>query len=196
MKKKLKLGFALTGSFCTFDKVINILEKMQKTEKYDITAILSENSQNLDTKFGNSKNFINKIKEITGKEIINTIQKAEPIGPKKFFDILIIAPCTGNTLSKLSNSITDGTVTMAAKSHLRREKPIILAISTNDGLSGSAENIGRLLNRRNYYFVPFGQDLPDEKPRSIVANMDLIPQTIEYATKNKQIQPILLNIKN
>lgn len=189
MSEKIRIGFAMTGSFCTFNRVIKALEAM--TSKYDITAILSHHSATMDTKFGKAELLYKHLSDITKKPIINSIVKAEPIGPKGLFDVLVVAPCTGNTLAKLSNSIIDGTVTMAVKSHLRRERPVVLAISTNDGLSGSAENIGRLLNRKNYYFVPFKQDAPKEKPRSLVANMDLIAETIDYALENKQIQPII-----
>lgn len=189
MSEKIRIGFAMTGSFCTFDRVIKALEVM--TSKYDITAILSHHSATMDTKFGKAELLYKHLSDITKKPIIDSIVKAEPIGPKGLFDVLVVAPCTGNTLAKLSNSIIDGTVPMAVKSHLRRERPVVLAISTNDGLSGSAENIGRLLNRKNYYFVPFKQDAPKEKPRSLVANMDLIAETIDYALENKQIQPII-----
>lgn len=191
MSDKIRIGFAMTGSFCTFSKVIKSLENIAK--KYDVTAILSNNSATMDTKFGKAETLYKHLNDITQKPIIDSIVKAEPIGPKGLFDVLVVAPCTGNTLAKLSNSIIDGTVPMAVKSHLRRERPVVLAISTNDGLSGSAENIGRLLNRKNYYFVPFKQDAPNEKPRSLVANMDLISETIDYALENKQIQPILYN---
>ncbi|HIV61234.1 MAG TPA: dipicolinate synthase subunit B [Candidatus Butyricicoccus avistercoris] len=189
MSDKIRIGFAMTGSFCTFSKVIKTLEDMSK--KYDITAILSNHSATMDTKFGKADVLYNHLSDITKKPIIDSIVKAEPIGPQGLFDVLVVAPCTGNTLAKLSNSIIDGTVPMAVKSHLRRERPVVIAISTNDGLSGSAENIGRLLNRKNYYFVPFKQDAPNEKPRSLVANMNLIPDTIDYALENKQIQPII-----
>ena len=135
---------------------------------------------------------MNQIEEITGKKIIHTIQGAEPIGPKKMTDIMIIAPTTGNTIAKLANGITDTPVTMAAKSHLRNENPLIIAISTNDALSGSAQNIGTLLNRRNYYFVPFKQDNPITKPRSIVFDEEYIIKTIEYALNGEQIEPIIL----
>lgn len=189
MSEKIRIGFAMTGSFCTFNRVIKALEAM--ASKYDITAILSHHSATMDTKFGKAELLYKHLSDITKKPIIDSIVKAEPIGPKGLFDVLVVAPCTGNTLAKLSNSIIDGTVPMAVKSHLRRERPVVLAISTNDGLSGSAENIGRLLNRKNYYFVPFKQDAPKEKPRSLVANMDLIAETIDYALENKQIQPII-----
>lgn len=150
-----KIGFAFTGSFCTFKKTIDELKYLLKIDGVEIFPIMSFNSYNLDTKFGNAKDFIKEIEEITNKKIINTIAGAEPIGPKKMFDILIIAPCSGNTISKLANDIIDTPVTMAVKSHLRNERPVVIAISTNNALSGAAENIGRLLNRKHYYFVPF-----------------------------------------
>ena len=187
-----KIGFAFTGSFCTFKKVIEELKNIKK-EKADIIPIMSFNSYNLDTKFGKAEDYINEIKEVCEKEdIIHTIQGAEPIGPKKLTDIMVIAPCSGNTIAKLSNSIIDTPVTMAAKSHLRNNNPVVLAISTNDGLSGSAENIGKLLNRNNYFFVPFKQDNPITKPRSIVADFKYLIPTIEKALDREQIEPILL----
>ena len=186
-----KVGFAFTGSFCTFKSVIEELKKL-KNEKADILPIMSYNSYNLDTKFGKAQEFIDQIKEITEKEeIIHTIQGAEPIGPKKLTDIMVIAPCSGNTIAKLANGITDTPVLMAAKSHLRNNNPVVLAISTNDGLSGSAENIGKLLNRNNYYFVPFKQDNPITKPRSLVADFKYLIPTIELALDREQIEPIL-----
>ena len=186
-----KVGFAFTGSFCTFKSVIEELKKI-KNEKADILPIMSYNSYNLDTKFGKAQEYIDQIKEITEKEeIIHTIQGAEPIGPKKLTDIMVIAPCSGNTIAKLANGITDTPVLMAAKSHLRNNNPVVLAISTNDGLSGSAENIGNLLNRNNYYFVPFKQDNPITKPRSLVADFKYLIPTIELALDREQIEPIL-----
>ncbi len=187
-----KIGFALTGSFCTFKKVIEELKEIKK-EKADIVPIMSFNSYHLDTKFGKAEEFIKEIKEITEKEeIIHTIQGAEPIGPKKLTDIMVIAPCSGNTIAKLANGITDSPALMAAKSHLRNNNPVVLAISTNDGLSGSAENIGKLLNRNNYFFVPFKQDNPITKPRSLVADFKYLIPTIEKALDREQIEPILL----
>ena len=186
-----KVGFAFTGSFCTFKAVIDEMKKL-KNEKADILPIMSYNSYNLDTKFGKAQEYIDQIKEITEKEeIIHTIQGAEPIGPKKLTDIMVIAPCSGNTIAKLANGITDTPVLMAAKSHLRNNNPVVLAISTNDGLSGSAENIGNLLNRNNYYFVPFKQDNPITKPRSLVADFKYLIPTIELALDREQIEPIL-----
>lgn len=187
-----KIGFALTGSFCTFQKTIIELEKIKQIENTDITPIMSFNSYNLDTKFGKAQDFINKIENLTNHKIINSIQAAEPIGPKKMFDILIVAPCSGNTIAKLANDIIDTPVTMAVKSHLRNNRPVVIAISTNNALSGSAENIGKLLNRKNYYFVPFKQDNPITKPNSLVFDPTYIIRTLEYALDKEQIQPILL----
>ncbi len=187
-----KVGFAFTGSFCTFKAVIEELKKI-KNEKADILPIMSYNSYNLDTKFGKAQEYIDQVKDITEKEeIIHTIQDAEPIGPKKLTDVMVIAPCSGNTIAKLANGITDTPVLMAAKSHLRNNNPVVLAISTNDGLSGSAENIGKLLNRNNYFFVPFKQDNPITKPRSLVADFKYLIPTIELALDGEQIEPILL----
>ncbi len=189
--ENLKIGFILTGSFCTFNKVIPVIKELKEMGA-DILPIMSYNAYNLDTKFGKASDFINEIELITEKEIIHTIQGAEPIGPKGLTDIMIIAPCTGNTIAKLANDIIDTPATMAAKSHLRNNKPLVIAISTNNGLSGNAENIGKLLNRKNYYFVPFKQDNPITKPRSLVFDFSYIPKTIEYALKGEQISPILL----
>lgn len=186
-----KIGFAFTGSFCTFRKTIDELKKIVKLNN-DVTPIMSYNSYNFDTKFGKAEDFKKEIQEITGKEIIHTIQGAEPIGPKQMFDILLVAPCTGNTASKLAFDIIDTPVTMAVKSQARINRPIVIAISTNNGLSGNAESIGRLLNRKNYYFVPFKQDNPITKERSIVFDPTYIVKTLEYALDSKQISPILL----
>ncbi len=187
-----KIGFAFTGSFCTFKKTIQEIEKLLKIDGIEIYPIMSFNSYNLDSKFGNAKTFIKEIESLTNNSIIHTIPDAEPIGPKKMFDILIVAPCSGNTIAKLSNDIIDTPVTMAVKSHLRNEKPVVIAISTNNALSGAAENIGRLLNRKNYYFVPFKQDNPITKPNSVVFDPTYIRKTLEEALDNHQIQPIIL----
>lgn len=189
--KDKKIGFILTGSFCTFQKVIPKMKEIKKLGA-EIIPIMSFNSYNLDTKFGKAKDFIEEIENITGKEIIHTIQGAEPIGPKKMTDIMIIAPCSGNTMAKLACDIIDTPATMAAKSHLRNNRPLVIAPSTNNGLSGNAENIGKLLNRKNYYFVPFRQDNPITKPRSIVFDAEYIIKTIEYALEGEQISPILI----
>lgn len=185
-----KIGFALTGSFCTFAKVMPELEKLV-SEGADIMPIISEAVDKFDTKFGKAEEWKSRIEGITGEKLLKTIVEVEPIGPKSLLDILIIAPCTGNTLSKLANGITDTPVTMAAKAHLRNGKPLVLAISTNDGLGGNAKNLGLLLNSKNVYFVPFGQDDPVKKCNSLTANNELILPTILEALKGKQLQPIL-----
>ncbi len=187
----IKIGFALTGSFCTFKKAIPKMKELIK-KGADILPIMSYNSYKLDTKFGKAVEFIKEIEIITGKKIIHTIQDAEPIGPKKLTDVMVIAPCSGNTMAKLALDIIDTPVTMAAKSHLRNDRPLVIAPSTNNGLSGNAENIGKLLNRKNYYFVPFRQDNPITKPRSIVFEEEYLIKTIEYALEGTQISPILL----
>ena len=187
-----RIGFAFTGSFCTFDKTIKQMKELLKIDGITIYPIMSFNSYNLDTKFGKAIDFIKRIEDITGNKIIHTIQEAEPIGPKRMFDILIVAPCSGNTIAKLSNDIIDTPVTMAVKSHLRNDRPVVIAISTNNALSGALENIGRLLNRKNYYFVPFKQDNPITKPNSVVFDPSYIKRTLEEALDMHQIQPILL----
>ena len=186
-----KIGFVLTGSFCTFKKVIPKIKEL-KEKKASIIPIMSYNAYNLDTKFGKASDFINEIESITEKKISHTIQGAEPIGPKGLTDIMVIAPCTGNTIAKLANDIIDTPATMAAKSHLRNNRPLVIGVSTNNGLSGNTENIGKLLNRKNYYFVPFKQDNPITKPRSLVFDFSYIIKTIEYALDGEQINPILL----
>ena len=158
----------------------------------EVIPIMSFNSYNLDTKFGKAQDFINEIEEITGKKIIHTIQEAEPIGPKRLTDIMVVAPCSGNTMAKLACDIIDTPATMAVKSHLRNNLPVVIAPSTNNGLSGNAKNIGILLNRKHYYFVPFRQDNPITKPRSIVFDSEYIVKTIESALEHEQIEPILL----
>ena len=187
----IKIGFGLTGSFCTFSKTIPKIKELVKMGA-EVIPIMSFNAYNTDTKFGKAKDFINDIEQITSKKIINTIVDAEPIGPKKMTDIMVIAPCSGNTISKLANDIIDTPVTMAAKSHLRNNNPIVIAPSTNNALSGNAENIGRLLNRKNYYFVPYRQDNPITKPRSLVFDPEYIIKTIQYSINKEQIQPIIL----
>lgn len=188
---KIKIGFVLTGSFCTFSKTIPKMKELVK-QGAKVIPIMSYNAYNLDTKFGKVQEFIEEIEEITGKEIIHTIQGAEPIGPKKMTDIMVIAPCSGNTMAKLAYDIIDTPAVMAAKSHLRNNRPLVIATSTNNGLSGNAENIGKLLNRKNYYFVPFKQDNPISKPRSIVFEFEYLIRTIKAALDGEQISPILL----
>ena len=189
--KDKRIGFVLTGSFCTFKHTIPQIKKIVE-EGGIVIPIMSRNAYNMDTKFGTAQEFIKEIEEITNKEIIHTIQGAEPIGPKGLTDILIIAPATGNTIGKLANGITDDVGTMATISHLRNNNPVVIAISTNDGLAGSAENIGKLLNRNNYFFVPFRQDNPITKPRSLVFDPKYIIPTLEKALEKEQVQPILI----
>ena len=186
-----RIGFVMTGSFCTFRKTIDELKKIIKLGA-NVIPIMSENSYTMDTKFGKAKDFITEIEEITENKILHTVQEVEPIGPKDMLDILMVAPATGNTIAKLANDIIDGSATMAVKSHLRRERPVIIAISTNNGLSGAGENIGKLFNRKHYYFVPFRQDNPITKPRSIVFDPSYLIKTIEDALDGEQIQPMLL----
>lgn len=184
------IGFALCGSYCTFDKAIAALEKTK--EIYEaVIPIMSENAYSTNTRFGSAKSFNDKIEAICGKKIIGSIKDAEPIGPQALLDILVIAPCTGNTIAKLSGGVTDTSVTMAAKAHLRNGRPVLIAVSTNDGLSGNAANIGKLLNRKNIYFVPYFQDDPFKKPASVTADFMLIPEAIEAALNGIQLQPIL-----
>lgn len=186
-----KIGFALTGAYSTFELIIPYIKKLVENGA-KVVPIMSFNSYNIDTRYGKSRDFIEKIEEITNNKIINTFVEAEPLGQKKIIDILVIAPCTGNTLSKLANGITDTPVLLAAKSNLRNDNNIVLGICTNDGLSSNAENIGKLLNRKHYYFIPFKQDNPITKPRSLTFDLTYLIPTIEYALNNEQIQPILL----
>ncbi len=186
----MNIGFAVCGSFCTYDQVFPAMKAL--SEIYTLTPIFSDVSYTTDSRFGLHSQHIQAAEEICGRRVLHTIPQVEPIGPKKLLDALVIAPCTGNTLAKLAHSIADGPVTMAAKSHLRNGRPIIVAVSTNDALSGAAENIGKLLSRKHYYFVPFGQDNPNSKPTSMVADFSKIPDTLTAALEGRQIQPILL----
>lgn len=186
---KTTIGFALCGSFCTFDNVIEQIIKL-KNENFNIIPIMSFNAFSLDTRFGKAEGFINKIEEICENKTISTIPMAEPIGPKKLLDALIIEPCTGNTLAKLANGVADTPVTLAAKSHLRNSRPVIIAVSTNDGFSTASQNIGKLMNYKNIYFVPMSQDDSMNKPRSIVAHFEETLNALKYALDGKQIQPI------
>ena len=184
------IGFALCGSFCTFSKAIDALIAL-KDAGADIIPIMSETAYSTDTRFGESKHFVSLIEDITGNKVLHTVYETEPIGPKKMLDALVILPCTGNTLAKLSNAIADSSVTLAAKAHLRNKRPLIIAVSTNDGLGSAAENIGRLLSRKHYYFVPFGQDDCIHKPNSLVADFNKVVETVNEALSGKQLQPVL-----
>lgn len=183
------VGFAMCGSFCTFKEVIPQIEMLKKLN-YDIVPIMSEIAYETDTRFGKAEDFRSRIETICKHEILHTIPQVEPVGPKKLLDVLVIAPCTGNTAAKLVNGITDTSVTMAAKSHLRNGRPVVIAVSTNDGLACAAKNIGALLNYRNIWLVPFRQDDHEKKPRSLAADFTLIPAAVEAALKGEQLQPI------
>ena len=190
LAEKMRLGFAVCGSFCTFKRVLEELEKLAK--EYDITPIMSSGAAFTDTRFGKAEDLRRRITEICGKEPITTIAGAEPIGPQALLDVLVIEPCTGNTLGKLANGITDTAVTMAAKAHLRNGRPVVLAVSTNDALGASARNIGTLMNAKNIYFVPMRQDAPQGKPASVVANFAKTGAAIKAALEGKQVQPVLV----
>ncbi len=187
--KDIRIGYAMCGSFCTFSKSIKQLERLKELGA-DVTPIMSFNAASTDTRFGTAEGFRNTVTGLTGHELICTIDGAEPIGPHKMFDVLVICPCTGNTLAKLALGVIDTPVTMAAKSHIRNSRPIVIAAATNDGLAGSAKNIGALLNYKEYYFVPFGQDDPNGKPRSLVADFSELPDTILNALNGRQLQPL------
>ena len=186
----MTVGFAMCGSFCTFSQVFPVMERL--AAEHQVIPIFSPVACTVDSRFGTAASHIQRATDICGTAPLHTIEQVEPIGPKKLLDALIIAPCTGNTLSKLAHSVADTAVTMAAKSHLRNGRPVVVAISTNDALAGAAENIGRLLVRKHYYFVPFGQDDALNKPTSLVADFEKIPATLELALQEKQIQPLLL----
>ena len=185
----MTVGFALCGSFCTYDRVFPAMELLARD--YRVIPIFSQTSASTDSRFGTAREHLQQAADICGETPLLTVPEVEPIGPKKLLDALVIAPCTGNTLAKLAHGIADTPVTMAAKSHLRNGRPVIIAVSTNDGLAAAAENIGRLLVRKHYYFVPFGQDDPLRKPNSLVAVFSMIPQTLELALQGQQLQPIL-----
>lgn len=187
---KIKLGFAMCGSFCTISDALAEL-KNTVDAGYEVFPIFSPIVYSSDTRFTKAKELICKVEEITGNKIIHTITEAEPIGPKKMLDVLAICPCTGNTLAKLTYGITDTSVTMAAKAHIRNNRPVVLSIATNDALGCTAKNIGHLLNTKNYYFVPFSQDEPFSKERSIIADFTLLDDTIQSALKGEQYKPII-----
>lgn len=186
----MNIGFAMCGSFCTYEKVFDAMQTVCGI--HTVTPILSHSACTIDSRFGTASEHRATVQKICGCEPLCSIEDVEPIGPKKLLDALVIAPCTGNTLAKLAHSIADSPVTMAAKSHLRNGRPILLAVSTNDGLAGAAENIGKLLARKHYFFVPFGQDDPIGKPTSLVADFSKIPESLALAADGKQLQPLLL----
>lgn len=186
----MNIGFALCGSFCTYEKIFPVMEEL--TKKHTVIPIFSFAAATVDSRFGTAKEHLARAKTICGRKAMTSIPDVEPIGPKKLLDVLVIAPCTGNTLAKLAHSIADTPVTMAAKSHLRNGRPVVVAVSTNDALAGAAENIGKLLGRKHYYFVPFGQDDPINKPTSMVADFTKIEATAKAALEGRQIQPVLM----
>ncbi len=186
----IHVGFAMCGSFCTFSKALEQMQILIESG-YQVIPIMSYNAYQTDTRFGSASEIVGRIEALCGRKVIADIAAAEPIGPKRLTDIMLVAPCTGNTLAKLANGVTDTPVTMAVKSHLRQEKPVLLSIATNDALGASAQNIGRLLNTRHYYFVPFTQDNPLKKPNSLVADFRLIPEALRFALSGKQLQPVL-----
>ncbi|MCL2030774.1 MAG: dipicolinate synthase subunit B [Oscillospiraceae bacterium] len=188
----LRAGFAMCGSFCTFEKALSAMRRLREMGA-DIVPILSERACSTDTRFGAAEDWRARAEALCGRPAIHTLKGAEPIGPKALLDILIVAPCTGNTLGKLSGGVTDTCVTMACKAHTRNGRPLVLAVSTNDGLGVSAKSIGELLTRRGVYFVPFGQDDPAGKPRSLAADLERLPETAEHALRGEQIQPILID---
>ncbi len=187
----MTVGFALCGSFCTYDAVFPVMELLARN--HTVIPIFSHSAATVDSRFGTAREHLSRAEAICGRAPLQTIAQVEPLGPKKLLDALVIAPCTGNTLSKLAHSVADTPVTMAAKSHLRNGRPVIVAVSTNDALAGAAENIGKLLARKNYYFVPFGQDDPEKKPTSMVAVFQKIPETLEKAMVGQQVQPVILS---
>ena len=188
--KGLRIGYALTGSYCTFEKSLIQAEKLVELGA-ELIPVMSENAASTDTRFGTAAEHIKRLRDICGRDVITSVADAEPIGPKSLTDIMAVIPCTSNTAAKLAGSITDTAVTMAVKSHLRGGKPVVLAIASNDSLLGSARNIGELFNRRNYYFVPMKQDDIIKKPASLVAEFDMLPDAIEAALDGIQLRPII-----
>ncbi len=189
--RKERVGFAVCGSFCTHEAVLPALKQL--TEIYEtVIPIVSETVAATDTRFGSAEALIREMERLTGRSVLRTIPEVEPIGPKGLLDVLVIAPATGNTMAKLAAGITDGAVTMAAKAHLRNGRPVVIAMASNDGLSAGARNIGELLVRKHYYFVPFGQDSAILKPSSLIADFGRLPETVDAALRGEQIQPILL----
>ncbi len=189
MADKLRVGVALCGSFCTFSTVLPQIREMCK--QFDVVPIMSETAYQTDTRFGAASDFVHELEEVCGKKVLHTVTQTEPIGPKKLLDVLVVAPATGNTLAKLATGIADSAVTLAVKAHLRNERPVVLAVSTNDALGTAAKNIGTLLGAKHMYFVPLRQDDPFGKPRSVVADMSRIADTVHLAADGKQIQPII-----
>ena len=188
--KQERVGFAMCGSFCTFAKAVEQLELLIR-EGYDVLPVMSDNACRTDTRFGKAAAWVQKVEKLCGKPLIHTIVDAEPIGPKKLVDLMIVCPCTGNTVAKLAHGITDTAVTMAVKSSLRNQIPVLLTVATNDALSGSAMNLGKLMNTKNLFFTPMGQDDPEKKPASVIADFSRLQTAVAAALQGKQIQPLL-----
>lgn len=189
MEKKQSIGFAITGSFCTHEKILEQIKKLKN--KYNIYPILSTNSATMNTRFGTAEKLIQQLTKITNHKPLTTIPEVEPTGPNNLFEILVVAPCTGNTIAKIANGINDTPVTMAVKSHIRNNKPVIIGVSTNDALGINLENIAKLMNTKNFYIIPFYQDDYEKKPKSLASNYELIEETIKKAQQGEQLQPIL-----
>ncbi|NCB48027.1 MAG: dipicolinate synthase subunit B [Clostridia bacterium] len=187
----MNIGLAITGSFCIYNKIFEQIETLVKAG-HNVTAIVTEEVKLIDTRFGNAQDYLDRLKSLTGKDVITNIVESEPLGPKNAIDVLVVAPCTGNTLSKLANGLSDDAVTMSAKAHMRNYKPLVIGISTNDALGLNLQNIAKLINEKNVFFVPFGQDNPTNKPKSMIAKWDLLLDTILEAVENRQIQPVIL----
>lgn len=191
MEKLKNIGFAITGSFCTHEKILDEIQNLINNG-YNVYPIVSDNTKNLNTRFGDAKTFLEKLKNITGNTPFDSIVSVEPTGPKNLFDIIVVAPCTGNTLAKIANGINDTPITMAVKAHIRNNKPVVIGVSTNDALGLNFKNIATLLNSKNFFFVPFGQDDFNNKPKSLVADWSLLEKTMLGAWNNFQIEPILV----
>lgn len=189
--KQITLGYAFCGSFCTIKQSVAALKELVKQE-YKIRPIMSQIVYTTDTRFGKARELIEEVEELCGEKVIHDIPSAEPIGPKNLLDLIVVSPCTGNTIAKTALGVTDTSVTMAVKAHLRNEKPVVLAIATNDALGATAKNIGLLHNTKNIFFVPYRQDDPYQKQKSLVCDFSLIPKTVEYALQGKQIQPVIM----
>lgn len=187
----MNIGFGITASYCTHEQILKPLQDLVSGGN-NVYPIVTDNVLKYDTRFGKAEDFLKKIKTITNNEVISNIVQAEPLGPKNLIDVLVVAPCTGNTLSKLANAVSDNAVTLTAKSLMRNNKPVVIGVSTNDGLGLSMCNIAKLLNTKNFYFVPFKQDDPQNKPKSLISDWSKISQTVEHALEGKQIQPIMM----
>lgn len=186
----IRIGFCMTGSFCTFEKAFAAAQRLV-SEGAQLIPVMSFNAASISTRFGTAKENIERLESIAGRKVICTIEEAEPIGPKKMCDVMVVTPCTSNTAAKLALGLTDTPATMAVKSHLRNARPVVIAISTNDALAGCAKNIGYLQNLRNYYFVPYAQDNYEKKPNSIVADLGLVSEAVQAALDGVQLQPVL-----